>query len=348
MTAGRDLVIRVWIITRLAFALLAVWISLTTGRTFTQMFGNWDVAHFVDIARNGYHEPNSIAFFPGLPLMLRAGLTVGVPPIFFGVALALGCSLAAALALHRLAGPWAGIAWLLAPMGVFTFVPYTEAPFAAAAFWSWERATKGRWGQAAGLACVAASLRVSGVFLIGALVILALTHKAGRRIAWLLLPIAVVGAYAAYLYTLTGSWTAWLSAQQSGWSRAFSWPWEGFKRTLDAATPGAYPDHPEWAPIFALEIAAMAVGVLITLWLLVRRRLAEASWVGVHLVAFGTQYWWMSLNRAVLLWFPVYTELGRPLDKRTPPLPVALVVLLAALAFQAWWGYAFFTGRWAS
>jgi len=207
------------------------------------------------------------------------------------------------------------------------------------------------------LAAVAASVRVSGVFLIAAMVVLALTQagasrERGRRLAWLGLPVAVVAAYLGYLYAITGSWTAWLDAQTSGWARGFAWPWQSLQHTLNVLAPGAYADHPEWRWVFAAEIVSMAVGLVVTIVQLAQRRWAEATWVGLQLVAFGTSYWFMSVNRAVLLWFPLWILVGRLVEGRgrQPAWRVVLVSLLAvvALAVQAVWAWLFFTGRWAS
>ena len=90
-----------------------------------------------------------MAFFPGLPMLLRAGTWLGLPVEITGVLLAAVGSAAAAAALLRLGGPWAAVAWLFAPTAVFTTVPYTEALFCAAAFWAWERARADRWLAAA-------------------------------------------------------------------------------------------------------------------------------------------------------------------------------------------------------
>lgn len=355
------LVVQTWVGTRLVMLLVAVWVMVTEHRAAKDVFGNWDVAHYLGIAHNGYAEANSIAFFPGWPLLVRLASLVGLPELAVGMVLALVASGFAAAALYRLGGAPAAIAWLLAPTAVFTLVPYTEAAFCAAAFWAWERATARQWGAAAVLAAVAASVRVSGVFLIVALAVLALTQAGsprvrGRRLLWLGLPVAVVAAYLGYLYAITGHWTAWLDAQASGWARGFAWPWQSLQHTLDVLAPGAYADHPEWRWVFAAEIVSMAVGLLLTVVCLVRRRWAEATWVGLQVLAFGTSYWFMSVNRAVLLWFPLWIVIGGLFGGlvarrgRVPWWRAALVALLAlvALAVQAVWAWLFFTGRWAS
>ncbi|MGC3995013.1 MAG: mannosyltransferase family protein [Propionicimonas sp.] len=356
-TADARLVVQAWFGTRLVIFFIAAWVMVYDHRSASDVFGNWDVVHYLGIAANGYAEANSIAFFPGWPLLVRLAATTGVPALVVGILLALVASGFATAALYRLGGAPAAIAWLLAPTAVFTVVPYTEAVFCAAAFWAWERATAKQWGAAAVLAAVAASVRVSGVFLIAALAVLALTQAGavrdrGRRLLWLAIPVAVVAAYLGYLYVVTGSWTAWLDAQEAGWARGFAWPWESLKHTLAVLEPGAYADHPEWHWVFLAEIISMAVGLLVTIVCLVRRRWGEATWVGLQVVAFGTSYWFMSVNRAVLLWFPLWTELGRlvPTKGRPPAWRAALigVVVVVALVVQAAWAWLFYTGRWAS
>ena len=351
------LVVQTWLGTRLLMALVAVWLMFTDHRGLKDLFGNWDVAHFVAIAENGYADRQDIAFFPGWPLLLRITSMTGLSTLLVGTLLALLASGFAAAALYRIGGAPTAIAWLLAPTAVFTMVPYTESVFCAAAFWAWERATAKQWGSAAVLAAFAAAVRVSGVFLIVALVVLALTQAGssrvrGRRLLWLALPVAVVSAYAAYLFYLTGSWTAWYDAQAAGWARGFTMPWDSLKHTFEAFAPGAYADHPEWAWVFRAEVVSMAIGVVVTLACLFRRRWAEGVWVGLQVAAFSVSYWFMRVNRAVLLWFPLWTMVGRVGESRRkmPPWRAGLVGLLvaAAIVVQCAWAWLFFTGRWAS
>lgn len=439
---GGRLVVQTWLFSRLLLVGIAVWVGVSTDRAASEMLTNWDVQHYFAIATDGYAGDNDIAFFPGWPLVLRAFSAIGVPMLWAGVGLALICSALAAAALHRLGGPIAAVAWLLAPTTVFTMVPYTEAPFCAAAFWAWERAARGRWGAAASLAAVACTLRVSGLFLLGALVILALTQglrgrserlrgrsegvsgaapggfggtgaaavpsrwswpwrrswpqpaasgqpapiswsslsrpisewsrpaatgyaptppavtwrQRARAVAWLLIPALTLFAYAAYLYHLTGDWNAWYRAQSTGWPRGFTWPWVSLQHTLDAAASDAYPAYPEWSWVFRGEIISIALGLVTTLACLARRRWAEASWVGVQVLALSCSYWFLSVNRAVLLWFPLFILIGEALSggwnvtpgRRRFRILLTVFGFLAAGLVLCFWGWLFFTGRWAS
>ncbi|MFV0405297.1 MAG: mannosyltransferase family protein [Propioniciclava sp.] len=348
--------VQVWLATRLSFAILAVVLAISGERTLSSVLAQWDVEHYLGIAREGYADPQRMAFFPGWPLVLGLFESAGLPTVVLGSLVASVCALLAALALQRLGGRFAAVAWLLAPTAIFTAVPYTEGAFCAAAFWAWERAKSDRWGQAALLASVACTLRVSGLFLIGALLILAITQQQTRtgdprmtRLAWLLLPTAVLGIYLAYLYGLTGSWTAWYSAQQAGWQRDFHWPWQAIANHIAQLNPN--PEHPEWVWIFRGELISWIVGLVVIVVALLRKQIAEASWVGVQVLALSLSQWLMSVNRSVLLWFPLWQQIGEYVESRPRThgwITAGVVTGVLAFVLQMVWAWLYFTGRWAS
>ncbi len=357
-------VAQAWLASRGLIVLVALVLAVRQGYRLSDMVSNWDVQHFAELARGGYAaDPTGqlMAFFPGLPVLLRLGLQLGIPVAVTGVVIAAVGSIAAAVALARLGGPWAAVAWLFAPTAVFTTVPYTESLFCAAAFWAWERARSDHWLAAALLTAAACTVRVSGLFLIGALVVMILTtrglsaNERGYRLLTMILPVGTLFAFAAYLNVLTGSWTAWYHAQSTGWVRGFTWPWQSFLNTIPAITPGAYADHPGWAWVFRGEMVSMIIGVGVTVWCLVKRMWAEASWVAVQVLAFSLSYWFFSVNRALLLWFPLWIMLARWGSWR-PRRPVPAVVhriavvvaFVAGTALMMWWSWLFFTGHWAS
>lgn len=352
--------VQTWLGTRLVIALVAAWTLIVEHRTLSAMFSGWDVEHYLAIAANGYANHDLVAFFPGWPMLIRLASSIpGSSPVVLGTGMALVASGFAAAALYRLAGAPAAIAWLLAPSAVFTVVPYSESVFCAAAFWAWERAVAKHWTAAAVLAAAATSFRVSGLFLIAALAVLALTQSGTSqarlgRLARLGMPLAVLGGYLFYLRLTLGSWTAWYDTQTHGWAREFTWPWVALQHTIDAAMPGGYADSMGWSPMFRFELISMAVGVLVALIMLFRRRWGESVWVGVQVVAFSFSYWFMSVNRAVLLWFPLWEllgGLGKAKGRRKLPawrLGVNWVLVLFAVAVQAWWAWMFFTGQWSS
>jgi hypothetical protein len=368
------IVIQAWLASRGLIVAAALLLAVVQHRTLTDMVSNWDVEHFARLAASGYFsEPDGtlMAFFPGWPLILSLFAQLGVPVVISGVVLSTACSAVAAAALYRLGGPWAAVAWLFAPTAVFTMVAYTESLFCAVAFWAWERARSDRWLAAVALTAVACTVRVSGLFLIGALLVMIFTstNPTGvklRRAALMLIPASVIMAFATYLFALTGSWTAWYHAQATGWVRELTWPWQSFLNTIPAVLPGAFANHPWWAAVFRGEMISMAVGVGVTIWCIVvslrarrspngpeRTMWGEASWVGVQVLAFSMSYWFFSVNRATLLWFPLWIMLGRWVAGPYRVSPAAHRLLVAAaftveIVLMLWWSWLFFTGHWAS
>jgi len=357
-------VAQVWVLSRAMIAVTAATVMMVGHLSVGTVLRRWDVLLYMGIAKDGYADPTSPAFFPGLPMLLRAGAVIGLPMELTGVLVSLAGSALAAAALFRLYGVPAACLWLLAPTAVFTAVGYTEAAFCAAAFWAWQRAKSGRWAAAGVLAGVACLFRVSGVFLVVALAVLALADlpasSAGRRVSalasrwvWLLVAVAVLGGYELYLHGLTGSWTAWLQAQQSGWMRGFANPWQSLRHTIQAGHLAVWPGRPDVAWMFRAEVVSMAAGLSATVWLVVKRRWAAAVFIGVQVVAFGTSWWYMSVNRAVLLWFPLWGLLGalvawKPARHTTLKNALVAVGFVLEAAAMVVWAALFFTSRWAS
>ena len=83
---------------------------------------------------------------------------------------------------------------------------------------------------------------------------------------------------------------------------------DSLEHTFDGALDNGYP--PDYAWQFRAEIIAVAIGVLLTVWLLMWRRWGEATYVGLQIVAFTTSFWYFSVPRSTLLWFPLYRALA--------------------------------------
>jgi hypothetical protein len=378
------IVVQAWLASRGLIFAVALVLAVVQHRTLSNMVSNWDVEHFGNLAAGGYlaeADGTLMAFFPGWPAILWVFDQLGVPVAISGVIISTACSAVAAAALYRLGGSWAAVAWLFAPTAVFTVVPYTESLFCALAFWAWERARADRWLAVTVLTALACTVRVSGLFLVGALLVMSITSGSRaaaklRRAALMLIPATVITAFATYLYALTGTWTAWYRAQSTGWVRELTWPWDSFLNTIPAILPGAYADHPWWAAVFRGEVISMTIGIGVTVWCIVvsvraqrsspgsdRTMWGEASWVGVQVVAFSLSYWFFSVNRATLLWFPLWIMIGRwvagPTDEvaaegsrssgsRSVHRVLVAVAFVVEIGLMLWWSWLFFTGHWAS
>lgn len=359
-----------WALTRLGVLLVVLtgpWLFLGDGKvpSFLDRWRQWDFWHFDQIARNGYFAPNwdtpVEAFFPGLPALMRLGHLLGAPTVAVGLVISFLAGGVAAVALARLAdlewgvgaGRRAALMWMVAPPAIFLAAPYTESLFLGFAIPAWLAARRGHWGLAAVLAAGASSVRVSGIFLAVALVVEFLTSPRRRdwmNGLWLVVPLVPVLGYMTYLRIRTGDWLRWYHAQAEEWYRGFTPPHEAFLHTWSAATgrlqfgdvTDAVQANFEW--MFRAELVAMVVGVVVTAVLLVLRRWGEATWIGVQVAAFASSYWFFSVPRATLLWFPLWIGLGA-LAVRW--IWVWRAYLVLAVPMFGVWAAAYVTGRWS-
>ena len=325
----------------------------------------WDAVFFRWIAEYGYFPApgaspagdNREAFFPGLPILLRVVHLVVPSWTAAGLVISLVSGAVAVVALGRIAdrqcggtGPRAVRFLLLSPCAVFLVAGYTEMLFLALALPAWLAAKDRRWPLAGVLAALATAVRPSGLFLAAAIVVeLVLAAARPRRpralvqgFAWLMLPILPPAAFTVYLHGHTADWMAWQHAQERGWYRNFHAPWSTWATTWSSAFGNEQTTG--YALMFQAELVAVVVGVLLTGWLVRRRRIPEAVYVGLSLAALGTSYWYTSVPRASLLWWPLWVGLAGWVRRRrtvgevyvclSAPLMVVLTVTFAS-------------GRWA-
>ncbi|MEU0380309.1 mannosyltransferase family protein [Streptomyces cyaneofuscatus] len=328
-------------------------------------FQQWDANHYLHIARDGYFPAgagpwmddwdNREAFFPGFPLLLRAVHVVVPSWTAAGLLTSLVAGAVAVLALSRIArayvpedadGRRTALFFLLSPCAVFLAVGYTEALFLAFALPAWLAAQRHRWAPACTLAALATTVRVSGLFLAAAIAVLFVlsvrTRRDWRGAAWLALPALPPLAYSWYLHAHTGDWMAWKSAQERGWYRDFHTPWEAWANTWNAAFDGVHTTG--YAAMFQAELATMVVGLALVALLARHRRWPEAVYVALSLWALGTSYWYVSIPRATLLWWPLWIGLAALSLRRPWFRTVYLCVTVPVSALVA---LAFLTGRWA-
>ncbi|MFJ3632821.1 mannosyltransferase family protein [Streptomyces sp. NPDC090112] len=325
----------------------------------------WDWGLYLRIAQDGYFPAgagpwttgwdNREAFLPGFPLTLRAVHAVVPSWAAAGALISFVAGAVAVLALARIArarlsdtdaGRRAVLFLLVSPCAVFLAAGYTESLFLALALPAWLAAQRGNWPAAAVLACLACSVRITGLFLVAALALHFVLTARGRRdwrsAPWLLLPALAPGAYSWFLQSRTGDWMAWKHAQERGWYRDFHTPWEAWSNTWTAAFQHTQPTG--YALMWQAELLAMLVGVVLLAVLLRARRWPEALYIALTLWALGTSYWYTSIPRSTLLWWPLWIALAawsarRPRVESTYLYVVGPVCVTVAITFL--------TGRWA-
>lgn len=213
-------------------------------------WGRWDGAWYARIATEGYGEfrsPASTAFFPMLPMLIRAGTLLGGGPVLWGVLVSLVATFFSMYFLYRIAEDWKGALVARATVLAFAFFPtayylnaaYTEALFLLFTTGSIWAARVRRSLLIAGLfGALATATRNVGVLLILPLAYEWLRHR--REFGWRgivgmgLVPVGI-GGYTLYLWSRFGD--PFLSARQQGdyWGRSLASP----VATLDSAWQAA-------------------------------------------------------------------------------------------------------------
>ena len=300
----------------LAWAAAWAYRSVSSHAPLTGVFQHWDANIYQAIAQYGYFSPhsaaNSVVMFPGFPIVLAAVHLVlrNWTLSELSVSAVAGCF--AVVSLTRLAGNRSAALYLLTmPVAIFLMVGYTECLFLALAIPAWRSATLGRWYRAALLAGLAGLVRPDGVFLVCALVVMALTGPRGERVLNAItacLGLTGPAVYEVYLWASTRNWNAWRTADQKGWDLHTVTPLQALKTTWWGAFE--HPYSASYAFEFQLELGAMAVMVLATLAFLWGRRWPEAVYCGLPVLALGTQTWYQTDSRTLLVLFPVWVALA--------------------------------------
>jgi hypothetical protein len=330
----------------------AAWVYRATHdhAPLTGVFEHWDAIRLRNIAQYGYFSPHSMAdnvvFFPGYPLALAAVHLIVRNWVLAELVLSAVAGCYAVVSLSRLAGGRRAVLYLLtAPAAVFLMVGYAECLFLALAIPAWLAAARGRWWRAALLAGLSGLVRPDAVFLIAALAVMALTGPRGSRLAnaaKACCALAGPAAYVIYLRVHTGTWHAWTKAQQAGWDMHLVTPIHALKTTWWAAFQ--HPLSASYAFEFQLELAAMAAMLLATLVFVWWHRWPEAVYCGLAALALGTQTWYQSGPRTLLVLFPVWIALAA-LAARQPWVRYVYFGISAPLGAVV--GLLFLSSQWA-
>lgn len=321
--AQRQVVLASFAVSRLALLAITVAAALVRHRNPLQLWDQWDARWYIGIARHGYvftiHGKPALAFFPLLPLLVRAVMSTGITGTVAGIVLSNGAFLGALFYLRAFAarewgsGPATGAVWLLAlfPTALFTFAPYTESLFLLGAAGSLYHARRGRAMMAGLWAAVAILSHSTGLILLPAIL---LALRAGGLRSWgaaLFWPAVAGAAFGAYLVTHHLSLTAPLTAQ-AVWHRGLTVPWTGFTASLQWLVQSGL-THIPWAIENVLQLAVTIVFLVLTalawralspmeriycagFWLLV---LLSPEWMDGYYAPFS------SMDRFVLALFPL-------------------------------------------
>lgn len=329
---------------------------------FLDLYARWDAGWYFNIASIGYPtvfdpaQRNSIAFFPGLPLLMRAtGTLLDVNLWAAGVIVITAAFLWALTYVYRLARLDLGVDEAKASLLFLAFYPFaicysvvlTESLFllaAAAAFFHFRR---NQLWFAAAFGFVAGLLRPNGFLLAVPLGLIALIgatktdrdwRKFASQVAAASVPVVGMLTYALYVNSLVGNPFAWVEAQQA-WGRR---PAEILaiieaRRALIEAT-----DVATYVRSFPAEVieGVAALLALAAVWPITRRfgiayGLIVAMAILPPLISMGP----VSLGRYSAPLFPIFLWLGAVVSAAHRPYWIAIFAggqALMAVLFFTW------------
>lgn len=322
----------------------------------------WDTGFYISIAEEGYKndaEPfPSTAFWPLLPLLMRAVGALTGDVAVAGVLIANLALLGAMILLYRLVDEEWGEAvatrsvWymLIYPASLFGSAIYTESLYLLLSVGALYLARRGYWESAGLLGAAGALARLVGITM--APVLLAEWWRqrrgAGARpplaaaLAGLLVPLGTA-AYMLYLHLAFGDALAFVRAS-AAWERQAQSP-VGMVLGLLAAPEGGWPlallagrfALNDWIDLIAV-VAFLGLGAVL---------LGERRWPEGLLVILGVLLpmgsgLLMSQRRYMWVLFPAFVLLarwgGRPwVDKLVTAVFLSLLALLTALFANGYW-----------
>lgn len=316
----------------------------------------WDGQHFIDIARNGYPADKccEYAFMPGYPMTIRyVAQFTGLDRPTAGWLISLLCGTVAALLLWHLAlagpgddpqiGRRAVMLFAVAPYGIYLVAVYSESLFLMLAIGAWLAGVRRHWWIAGALAAGAVFVRINGLFVLAALVVMYLGQlRADGR--WrprlnslaLLVPLAAEGVVTAYFHSLTGSWNAWQEAQSKGWGRKGATVWHGLSHGWFEMRA---PQPPGWQFAATGSFATVVVGLGFVVAFALLRRWPETVYMLLNVTVLVSSTTMYSASRYGLIWFPAFVLVAELTGRRRfawlqPALIIACLPFLAVVALR--------------
>jgi hypothetical protein len=209
----------------------------------------WDAVWFVQVAIDGYPREyeygqdgeltgNTLAFFPGYPLLIRLGhavtradggtVAIAIAWICAAVLAVLVCALGTAL-WDRRTGLVLTALVCVQPMSVVFSMAYSEPVFLMFAVGALLAGYRHRWLLAGALGLAAGLTRPTGAAVALALLVAAVVHVSrrsnGPRRWWALAGAGLAGigvpAYLAWVGLRLGEPTAWFKVQSAGWGTSY-------------------------------------------------------------------------------------------------------------------------------
>ncbi len=320
----------IWLIAINAFALYSLqrvnllpdtaynWISPSDfhqiqSQNFLEMRAHWDSVWYLRIVQEGYQyipgQMSSVVFFPLYPLMIWA-LSWLMSPLLAGWLISTVAMAIAIIFFYKLVqylyphlDPAEPIyLMLLFPMAFFFQAIYTESLYLALSIAFFYYLVKKNFLVAAMILVLASICRITGIFLLLPFAYeywitykFKLYHR--NSLALLIAPLGVIG-YLGYLYVRFGEPLAFLKSEAL-WGRKFTFNAEHF----DLFSPAAYAN-------LSTDLLFLILGLTAGVILLLKWRASFGLYILSTLLVCAATGTLMSINRYVLILFPIYILLA--------------------------------------
>jgi Gpi18-like mannosyltransferase len=293
----------------------------------------WDTGFYISIAEEGYKyedvEFPSVAFFPLLPLLIRATSVVVGDSLVSGILISNIALLVSMILLFRLVEDEFGdktatrAIWymLIFPMSFFGSAIYTESLFLLGAIGSLYLARKGYWESAAMVGILTALTRLMGIIVAPMLFlewwsqrkrqVVELRPSKTALVAPLVVPLGTLG-FMVYLGRVFGDPIAFARASEN-WGRQVTSPWitiiEVFQQPIEgwksALLSGRIPvDN-------LIDIIIVTLFLASGIFLFYRRRWAEGVFVIMGALIPLSSGLLMSQRRYMWVLFPTFILLAQ-------------------------------------
>jgi len=289
------------------------------------IWNKWDVKWYLQIAENGYLVANTesnVSFFPGFPLLIKVLNYLPVNTIQAGFIVSFIGGLIGVIYLNKLAilegdkNFTTIMVWIFAPMSIFLFLPYSESLFCGFCFSAWYFGKKNYWFMAGVMSFFASTVRVNGIFLATALLVMFIFSKKQNWVKGIpiLLGFLPIILYFTFLKSKFGSWFIWFEVQEKFWQRKFTNPVESLKNSLLRTKIIEY--DASWLIQNRIEIFCVFVLIIFALYFLVNKMWPEFIFIFTNLAAITTSTFWWTTPRSMLAILPIWLLVGKFLSER--------------------------------
>lgn len=230
-----------WLLSIFSIMILSLFSEYVFDFHLYEMEKLFDVEHYLYIAKNGYTQYHQVAFFPLFPLIMRFFNLFEIPILGTVILNNILCLLSAYIIyniLNNLYGVkenmciYGVLFWLMSPIRIFTFVPYTESLYiflSLICFYLYKkRSNPLLLGICMGLSVATRNMGCIEFFVIFAFLFIEMitttkNNEKKERFKYIVItyiPATIISClYPIYLQFLTGNWRCFIDVQYQLWGR---------------------------------------------------------------------------------------------------------------------------------